>query len=39
MQKFMKNWIAKDINGVLELFTDDVDYYEKPPKNLKIERP
>ncbi len=35
MEKFREKWIANDIDGVLELFTDDVDYYETPSQKLE----
>lgn len=35
MEKFKENWITKDIDGVLELFTDDINYYETPSRKLE----
>lgn len=30
LENFKTNWAAKDIDEVLELFTDDVEYWETP---------
>ncbi len=35
MKKFRERWIAKDIDGVIELFADDVDYFETPYQEIK----
>ena len=30
LKKFKQAWIGKDVDRVMELFTDDVDYFETP---------
>lgn len=30
LKEFKEAWIGKDVDRVMELFTDDVDYYETP---------
>jgi hypothetical protein len=35
LDKFKNSWIKKDIKSILELFSDDVEYYETPSKMLK----
>lgn len=35
MKKFRERWIAKHIDGVIELFTDDVDYFEAPSQEIE----
>ena len=34
LEKFHHAWQAHDINGVLDLFTNDVEYWETPHKQL-----
>ena len=34
LQLFKKRWIEKDVPGVLELFTDDVEYWENSFREL-----
>lgn len=34
LEDFERNWEKKDIESVLELFTEDVDYYETPFEKL-----
>jgi len=35
MKKFRERWIAKDIDGVIEIFTDEVDYFETPYQEIE----
>jgi hypothetical protein len=35
MKKFRERWIAKDIDGVIELFADDVEYFETPYQEIE----
>jgi ketosteroid isomerase-like protein len=35
MKMFRERWIAKDIDGVIELFTDEVDYFETPYQEIE----
>ena len=35
MKKFRETWIAKDIDGVIEIFTDEVDYFETPYQEIE----
>lgn len=37
LQKFKQNWKKGNVDKVLELFTDDVDYYETPSTKLENE--
>ncbi len=34
LQKFRENWKNKDVEKVLQLFTEDVTYYETPTEKL-----
>lgn len=34
LNTFRARWIAKDTDGVLDLFTDDVEYWETPYKKI-----
>lgn len=35
ISKFKKNWEGKDIDGVMELFADNVEYWETPFRKFK----
>ncbi|MDY6768533.1 MAG: nuclear transport factor 2 family protein, partial [Candidatus Nanohaloarchaea archaeon] len=35
LEQFREAWISHDIDAVLDLFTDDVDYYETPFEQLE----
>ena len=35
LNKFREGWTKKDIDAVLDLFSDDVEYYESQNKKLK----
>ena len=35
MKKFRERWIAKDIDGFIEIFTDEVDYFETPYQEIE----
>jgi ketosteroid isomerase-like protein len=37
LQSFRKNWKRGNVEEVLQLFTDDVDYWETPSKKLDLE--
>ncbi len=37
LQKFKKSWVSKDIDTVLELFIEDVEYFETPFQRLEKE--
>ncbi|MFO7794196.1 MAG: hypothetical protein R6V35_04450 [Candidatus Nanohaloarchaea archaeon] len=35
IEELREGWITKDIDRVLELFTDNVDYYETPSQKIE----
>lgn len=37
LEKFKQNWKNGNIDSVLEMFADDVDYYETPSTKLETE--
>ena len=34
LQKFKSGWIEKDVDKVMDLFSNDVEYWENPYKQL-----
>lgn len=34
LDDFKANWIDKNVSGVMELFSDDIEYWESPYKKL-----